>query len=102
MVGAVAAVEPGGVGAHAVADRPAHEDVHRLPERPPHEVPERDVDAAQRLDREAPLAVIAQMIVEALPVPFDRERVLAGEKRRVRLDDAAVRPRRAVDLAEAG
>ncbi len=48
------------------------------------------------------LAVIAQVVVEALPVPFDRERVLADQQRRVGLDDAAVRPRRAVDLAEAG
>ena len=102
VVGAVAAVEAGGVGLDPVAERAAHEHVHRLPERPPLEIPQRDVDAAQRLDREPALAVIAQAVVEALPVPFDGERVLADQQRRVGLDDGAVRPRRAEGLAEAG
>jgi len=50
--------------------------VNRQPERLALEIPQRDVDAAQRLHGEAALPVVAQVVVEALPMALDREGIL--------------------------
>ncbi len=73
------AVEPGGVGLDPVAQAAPQQDVHRHAEMPPLEVPQRDVDGRQRFDRQPLLAVIAQPVVEGLPMPFGGERIVADQ-----------------------
>src|SRR5690606_7097733 len=94
-------VQPGCVRLHLGARRPAHQAMRGDAEVPALEVPERDVDAGERLHRQALLAMVAKRGVEALPDRFGRERVGADQQRRHGLDHGGVRPRRAVALAPA-
>ena len=95
------AIEPGGIGLDAGAQRAAEQPVHRQPKMAALEVPQRDVDRAQRLDRQPFLAVVAQPIVEVLPEGFGGERVGADQQLPVEADDRRGQPRRTERLAPA-
>jgi len=101
VVRALAAIEPGRIGGDRHADRPAHQRMDGLPERPAGEVPQRDVDPAERLDGEALLAVIAEAGVEIFPDRLAGARVASREQLAVEPHDRRIQPRRPVDLAEA-
>src|SRR5271163_1266406 len=55
----VLSVKSGRIGLDAAAHRAAHQTVHRQAVMPALQIPQRDVDRAQRLDRKSLLAVIA-------------------------------------------
>ena len=99
-----------GVGAHPVAVRRAEQLVDRLAERLALDVPERDVEAADRVDRDPAPAEVDEAAVHLLPEPLDVERVLADQDvaqahgNRVgarRLDERLDELGRRVDLADA-
>jgi len=75
----LAPVKPGRIGAHLGAQRPAHQPVCRDAEVLSLDVPERDVDAAQTLDDDALLSVIAQAGVDQLPERVRPQRVRADQ-----------------------
>ena len=84
---------------------------HRLAERLPLDVPERDVDAADRVDRDPAAADEDHAAVHLVPEPLDVERVLADQQLaqavRDRMRGRGVHERRdrvgrRVDLADAG
>jgi hypothetical protein len=102
VVVTLAPVEAGGVGLHLRADRPAHEDVDRYAERAPLQVPQCDVDAAQRLYRKPFLAVIAEAGVQILPDRLGRKRVAPDEPLAVDRHDRRVHAGRPVNLAPPG
>ena len=100
-VSAALPVEAGGIGLDAGAQRPAQEPVHRQPEMAALQIPQRDVDRAQGLDREAFLAMVAQPVVERFPDRLGRQRIGANEERLVEFDDRRSQPRRPERLAPA-
>ena len=65
------------------------------------QIPQRDVDRAQRFDRQALLAVVAQPVIEGLPVPLGGKRILPDQQRLVELDDRSGQPSRTESLAPA-
>src|SRR5204862_3705125 len=65
------------------------------------QIPESDVDRAQRFDRQTFLAMVAQPVVEALPDRLGRQRIGAEEQRLVVFDDRCCQSRRAERLAPA-
>src|ERR1700679_3438710 len=81
VVGAISAVETGGVGLDLVAHRPAHQSVDRLAEILAPQIPQCDVDAAEALDVNAFLSVVAVASVKFVPLEFAAHRVLSDEKR---------------------
>jgi imidazoleglycerol phosphate dehydratase HisB len=66
-IGITAPVGAGGVGADVAAKGSAHQHMDRCLEALALDVPQRNVDAAQRRDGEAPLALIAELVVEVHP-----------------------------------
>src|SRR3954449_11604566 len=100
-VAAPLTIEASGIGLAPVAQRAADQAMHRQAEMPALQIPQRDVDCAQRFDREALLAVVAQPIIEALPMPLGGERILPNQQRLVELYDRSGQPRRAERLAPA-
>ena len=100
-IAAALPIKAGGIGLDARAQRPAQQPMHRQPEMAGLQIPQRDVDRAQGLDREALLAVVAQPVVEALPDRLGRQRVGADQERLVEFDDRRGQARRAERLAPA-
>src|SRR4051794_34993317 len=100
-----------GVRAHLVALLRAEQLAHRLALRLALDVPERDVDAADRVQRDPAAADVDQAAVHLLPEPLDVRRILTDEQvaeavrdrvRARRLHQRAHRLGRGVDLADAG
>src|SRR5271154_2827884 len=60
---------------------------------PPLQIPQRDVDRAQRLDRQSLLAVVAQPVVQTLPMQLGCERVRADQQGLVVVGDRGGQPR---------
>ena len=73
-VGPFPAKEPRGVGLHARAKRAAQQLVDRLLERLAHDVPQRDVDGADRSD-------VGALVVQPFPDDFVIERIAADHMR---------------------
>ena len=69
------------VRAHAIAPDLPEELAHRLAERLAADVPERDVDAADRVDPDPAAADVDQAAVHRVPRAFDVERVAPDERR---------------------
>ena len=100
----IAGGEPVGarrVGLDVGAQGPAHEPVNRRAEMLALDIPERDVDAAQRGDGEAFLALVAEFFVQQLPQAFARQRVLTDEIGAIGAHDGGVERRRAETFAPA-
>ena len=87
-----AAVEARRVGSDALAQGPAHQPMDRLAQQLALEIPERDVDARERLDDEAALAVVAELVVEPLPERLGRHRIPAQQQRAHRRHHRGIRP----------
>ena len=100
-VAAAFPIEPGGVSLDPVAQRAADQPRYRYPEMAALQIPQRDVDRGQRLDRQPLLPVVAQPVVEVLPVALGGERVLADQQRLVVFDDRRGQPRGAERFAPA-
>jgi hypothetical protein len=92
---AVAIVEAGDVGGHARTQRAAEQGVHGPIRRLAHEIPERDVDGADRRHelaallrqrRDAAHARVSQR-EQVLPDALDAERILADDQRPDALED---------------
>ena len=81
------AVEPGGVGLHATAKGATQQLVDRLPVELAHDVPERDVDRADRGDHRSLAAVVARHVVHAVPQHLGVERIAADHQRPQRVLD---------------
>ncbi len=99
------------VGLDAVAPLAAQQLDHRLALGLALDVPQRDVDAADGVDRRAAPAEVVGRVVHAVPQPFDVAGVLAEQHRAQaprlgvgdrRLDDGAHDRGLAVDLGDAG
>src|SRR5918992_6289909 len=74
------AVETRGIGLNARAKHAAEELRHRLPAHFAGNVPERDVDAADRADHRAFLAVVTRVVVHAVPQHLGLQRILAYQE----------------------
>src|SRR4029079_16268340 len=72
-----APVEAGRIGLHLAACRAAEELMRGHAKMLALDVPQRDVDAAQALDHDALLAVVAQARIDYLPQQFGAQRILA-------------------------
>ena len=103
--------QPGRVGADPVVLDGAEQLADRLAERLPLDVPERDVDAADRVDRDPAAADEDHAAIHLVPEPLDVERVLADQQLAQALRDRVRAGRvherrdglgRRVDLADAG
>ena len=103
--------QPGGVRPDAVVVDGAEQLAHRLAEGLPLDVPEGDVDAADRVDRDPAAADEDDAAIHLVPEPLDVERVLADQQlaeavgNRVRARSADERRDglgRRVDLTDAG
>ncbi len=81
VVERVARPSAAAVGGDPVGD-PAPELVERQPRRLPDDVPQRDVERAERIGRDALALDAAIRAVHALPQPLDQRRVLAHQQRR--------------------
>ena len=100
-----------GVGAHPVAVRRAEQLEDRLAERLALDVPEGDVEAADRVDRDPAPAEVDEAAVHLVPQPLDVQRVLADQHvaqahrdrvRARRLHERLHELGRRVDLADPG
>ena len=100
-----------GIGLHLVAPGAAEQRMDGLARRLAGDVPERDLDAADGMDRRPPPAVIERALVHLLPEPADLQRVLPDQQRGEpvaelvgggRLDDRLGDGGRGIDLAQAG
>ena len=97
----LAPVKAGRVGLHLGAQRTADQPVHRDAKMLALDVPQRDVDAAQALDHEALLPVIAQPRIDHLPQIVGPQRIFTDQPRRYALHDGSGHPCRAVAFAPA-
>ena len=74
-----APVETGRIGLHLGAQRAAEQAVHGHAKMLSLDIPQRDVDAAQPLDDDAFLPVIAEPGIDHLPQKFGPQRILADQ-----------------------
>nr|AIF26358.1 putative mandelate racemase [uncultured bacterium fosmid pJB190D12_contig II] len=81
------AVETGGVGLNATAKGATQQLVDRLPVALAHDVPERDVDRADRGDHRSLAAVVARHVVHAVPQHLGVERIAPHDERAQRVLD---------------
>jgi hypothetical protein len=75
--------------------------VHRQAEMATLQVPERDVDRTQRLDRQPLLPMVAQPVVKVLPMQFGGKRIGTDKEWLVEIDDRRRQQRRAKRLTPA-
>ena len=97
----VLAERAGGIGAHRLAKAAAEEGGDRGTEMLALDVPQGDVDAAQRGDGQAPLALVAHQVVETDPQALRLQRITPQQGRRIGLDDGGVGQRGAEAFAPA-
>ena len=98
-IAGVAPVGACGVGRNAGPQRATHELVNGCLEVLALDVPQRDVDTADRADRQPLLPLVAELIIECLPDPIGGQRVLADQERPERLDDGGVQSSRTEALS---
>src|SRR5690606_26974143 len=101
-VARVAAIGARRICCHAGPQGAAQELVDRRSEPLSLDVPQGNVDAAQRRDDQSLLPLIAKMVVEELPDPLRGEGILAQQQRPEGLHDGRIEPGRPEAFAPAG